>query len=87
MASGICMMRKNLASPKDLDFMPSFLGHLFRMAYYGYDDFSYLHNWYNTSVAEKNELWKSCRDHFGMHMTPDADDNSRQQYISNIHEK
>jgi len=78
------MMRKSLGSPKDFDYMPSFLGHVFRMAYYGHDDFPYEQHWYNTTVGEKNHIWKSCRDHFGMHLTPDRDDNSRQQYIDNF---
>lgn len=77
--SGICMMRKQLSSPADLQYMPSFLGHVFRLAYFGYDDYNY-DQAAKLDVEGKHALWSKCRSHFGMHSVPDRDDKSRQQY-------
>jgi hypothetical protein len=86
------MMRKNLGGPEDLysALGPSFLGHLFRMAYYGYDDY-YAKYAIEQSPAKKSfqewgpeeylQHFQTCRNRMGMHMSPDKDDPSRQQYI------
>lgn len=76
---GICMLRKSLSGPTDLEFMPSLLGHIFRIAYYGFDKYDYK-TALEASVVEKDKLWKNCRHHFGMHSVPDQYDKSRQQY-------
>ncbi len=81
------MMRKSLGSPDDLSVMPSYLGHLFRLVYFGYDNFdydAYLSNSEDHSM--RDAAWKKCRDHMGMHMTPDADNDriQRQQYSKHL---
>ena len=35
------------------------------------------------SNEEKLSSWKACRNHLGMHATPDIDDMSRQQFVTN----
>eukprot|EP01036_Dinobryon_divergens_P030196 gene30195-39399_t len=66
-------MRKNLNSPSDLNKMPSLLGRIFRIAMYGRDDFDYA-SLASASNDEKLSSWKTCRNHLGMHATPDIDD-------------
>ncbi len=80
---GICMMRKHLGTPEDLDVMPSYLGHIFRLSYYGSDNFDYGKYLKSGSTDEERDAsWKKCRDHMGMYMTPDPDyeREHRQQY-------
>lgn len=88
---GICMMRKNLGGPEDLytALGPSFLGHVFRMAYYGYDDYYAKYAIEQSPAKKPVQQWtreeylqsfQTCRNRMGMHMTPDKDDRSRQQY-------
>lgn len=84
---GICMMRKSLGGPEDLSVMPSYLGHLFRVVYYGYDDFDYDALLQNLrDHTEREAVYKKCRDHMGMHMVPDADNDRihRQQYSTHL---
>ncbi len=78
------MMRKHLSSPEDLKKMPSLLGRIFRIALYGHDDFNYQHYLEQSAAGNevRNKAWKTCRDHLGMHVTPDPDDKSRQQYTA-----
>ncbi len=77
------MMRKHLGSPDDLQKMPSLLGRIFRIALYGRDDFNYAQFFSGVATDEtRNAAWKTCRDHLGMHSTPDPDDKNRQQYTS-----
>lgn len=76
---GICMMRKTLNSPQDLEVMPSLLGRVLRIALYGHDSFDY-EPLLRAPEEEKLSAWKKCRDAMGMHATYDADDKSRQQY-------
>lgn len=80
-------MRKSLGSPEDLNVMPSYLGRLFRLTYYGYDSFNY--NDYTRNLkdhTEREAMWKKCRDHMGMHMVRDADSDrkQRQQYSNHL---
>jgi hypothetical protein len=82
---GLCLMRKSLHSPEILDFMPSFLGSIFREAYYGIDNFNY-ENLATGTDDEKLKAWGECRTHMGM-FTPLEDNNpdipsSRQQYLN-----
>lgn len=64
---GICMMRKQLNSPADLQKLPSFLGHVFRTAYFGRDDYDY-----SISAAEGLSRYKECRDFLGMYTPPEV---------------
>jgi len=66
---GVNMMRKSLGSPDDLKYLPSLLGSIFRQAYFGVDSFDYAAVSANTE--EQTKAWKSCRDHMGMHSSPD----------------
>jgi hypothetical protein len=83
---GICMMRKSLGSPQDLDKLPSLLGRIFRIALYGRDSFDYTTP-YGASEETKLAAWKSCRDAMGMHSVPERDvstvedGSTRQQYV------
>jgi hypothetical protein len=88
---GICMMRKNLGGPEDLytALGPSFIGHLFRLAYFGYDDYYAVYAKTQSPYKKPVNEWtreeylqqfQTCRSRMGMHMTPDRDDPSRQQY-------
>lgn len=84
-------MRKALNSPHDLQRMPSLLGRIFRIALYGADDYDYS-SYASNSVDAKNKVWQTCRDHLGMHSTPDRQEqqlqysgsaaSSRQQYTT-----
>lgn len=76
-------MRKLLISPEDLQFMPSFLGHKFRLIYYGKDDFDY-YKLFTLTFDEQLDIYKKCKDHFGMYSIPDNLDieSPRQQYTS-----
>lgn len=85
------MMRKNLGGPEDLysALGPSFLGHVFRMAYFGYDDYYAKYAIEQSPAKKPVQQWthedkvqsfQTCRNRMGMHMTPDKDDRSRQQY-------
>lgn len=67
---GLSMLRKQLQSPEDLNVMPSFLGHVFRLIYYGYDDFDYQAVW-KASADDKLKAYRQCRDRLGMHTPPD----------------
>lgn len=80
------MLRKALGSPEDLNKMPSLLGRIFRIALYGYDTFDYS-PFINGDSSMKQAAWKSCKDHLGMHFTPDIDDKTRQQYTDISHYK
>ncbi|RYH30465.1 hypothetical protein EON65_05100 [archaeon] len=85
---GTSMLRRQLNSPDELAKMPSYLGHIFRLAYYGQDDFDYeaLHA---ASEAERLAAYTKCREFLGMHTPPDQlQDHEqhlpwfRQQYVS-----
>jgi Glycosyltransferase sugar-binding region containing DXD motif len=78
---GLCMMRKTLSSPADLQKMPSLLGRVFRTAALGSDEFDYS-ALVRASDAVKDESWAACRSMLGMHSPPpDPSDASRQQYL------
>jgi hypothetical protein len=83
------MMRKQLGSPEDLDKLPSYLGHIFRLSYYGYDSFNYEQHINAVSGStevekdlERDRVWKKCRDEMGMYGIPDRNYElqHRQQY-------
>lgn len=76
------MMRKQLGSPEDLERMPSYLGHVFRLTYYGHDSFDYAKLINAASDGERDASWQKCREQLGMHMVPDPDYDAlhRQQY-------
>jgi hypothetical protein len=71
-------MRKNLHGYDDLTEMPSFLGHIFRIAAFGYDDFNYM-ALVNADDNTKLQKWMSCRHRMGMFSSPS--ENERQQYM------
>ncbi len=77
---GVCMMRKNLNGPGDLDEMPSLLGHVFRVSHHGVDGFDY-QRVLEGSPEAKLLAWQSCRNRLGMHLNPDRDTKERQQYM------
>jgi hypothetical protein len=77
---GLCMLRKQLGNPNDLQHLPSFLGHIFRIAYYGIDHYDYTNSTLLSSSEEKLQMWQKCRNLLGMYNVPDKDDKSRQQY-------
>ena len=80
-------MRKSLGAPEDLSVMPSYLGHLFRLVYFGYDDFDYDALTRNAGDRQGAEAaWSKCRAHMGMHSVPDVDQErvQRQQYSKHL---
>lgn len=79
---GLSMLRKHLNSPADLEKMPSFLGHVFRLAYYGKDDFDYT-ALKDGSDALRLDKYKTCREFLGMYTPPEEVSklpHERQQY-------
>ena len=80
------MMRKQLGSPEDLDVMPSYLGRVFRLAYYGYDSFDYA-KWIDVATdEERDSAWNKCRSQLGMHSVPDEDyDREHRQQFTTHH--
>ncbi len=81
-------MRKALNAPEDLQYLPSYLGHIFRLVYFGYDDFDYarLLSRQTQDHSLRDQAWKQCRDHMGMHSTPDEGNDRihRQQYTKHL---
>ena len=73
------MMRKTLYGPEALQSMPSLLGHYFRVALYGEDNFDYASIISSTSDETKLAAWQSCRQSLGMYATPDS--TTRQQFM------
>ena len=74
------MMRKNLYGPEVLQSMPSLLGHYFRIALYGEDNFDY-ESILTASADVKLASWQNCRQSLGMFSPPDPSA-GRQQYMS-----
>lgn len=62
------MMRKSLGGPQDLEKMPSFLGHLFRLAFFGVDSFDYDHMLKAKEDSVRVQAYQACRNHLGMYM-------------------
>jgi hypothetical protein len=86
------MLRKNLRGPEDLDYMPSMLGSVFRVALNenGTDSFDYV-RLTQSPGPDGNTIrlgaWNACRDRFGLQWTPEdrgpySTPNDRQQYVS-----
>lgn len=65
-------MRKQLNSPQDLytSLGPSFLGHVFRLAYFGYDDYYAQKNVLAWTADEQWTQYSQCRQNLGMHTNP-----------------
>jgi hypothetical protein len=67
---GLCMLRKQLTGPADLAQLPSFLGHVFRVAYWGYDAYDYK-ALFADSEDKRLQAYRACRNFLGMHTPPD----------------
>ena len=80
------MMRKQLGAPEDLESLPSYLGHVFRLAYFGFDSFDYSSLLSSVDDSSRDQQYGKCRAAMGMHSTPDKDyENTHRQQYSKHH--
>ena len=66
----VCMIRRWLGGPQDFNFMPSWLGRIFRLsAYNGNDNYDYttIEALYESGDTKKAlKIWNYCRENLGM---------------------